>query len=311
MLGPGVRPIAQHDDGQRDDGVLDETEEDAEAEQVADVDEHGEQGDDRAAHDHGGEGHARARMHAREHRAEQTVGGDGVGDAREGEQRAERRRRDAEQGTRRRHPARPHEPAPRQRRRQRGGDVERRDRRDQRQRRRRGDVEGCDGDQRDGWRERDTLRRVAGLLHRHADRLEASERPEADAGAAQRSQPAVRQEAAGGQQSGDSSRHIRLGRGAYGNMRWQSRTLESSLREDSGGRCINGRIGTTYRIVTKLRHFHCLLKINNQLNLRNLGTILRGTDPTINATTARELYVGQYINYVQLLTSANVKPTRI
>ena len=38
------------------------------------------------------------------------------------------------------------------------------------------------------------------------------------------------------------------------------------------------------RIVPKLRHFHRLLKMNNQLKWRNLGTILRGTDPTVSAT---------------------------
>ena len=38
------------------------------------------------------------------------------------------------------------------------------------------------------------------------------------------------------------------------------------------------------RIVPELRHFHWLLKIKNQLNWRNLKTILRGTDPTVGAT---------------------------
>ena len=33
------------------------------------------------------------------------------------------------------------------------------------------------------------------------------------------------------------------------------------------------------RIVSKSRHFHWLLKMNN----RNLGTIIRGTDPTVSA----------------------------
>ena len=37
-------------------------------------------------------------------------------------------------------------------------------------------------------------------------------------------------------------------------------------------------------IVPKLGHFHWLLKMNNQLNWHNLGTILRGTDPTVSAT---------------------------
>ena len=40
---------------------------------------------------------------------------------------------------------------------------------------------------------------------------------------------------------------------------------------------------TMTRIVPKLRHFHWLLKMNNQLNLRNLGTILRASDPTVSA----------------------------
>ena len=38
------------------------------------------------------------------------------------------------------------------------------------------------------------------------------------------------------------------------------------------------------RIVPKLRHFHWSLKMHNQQNLRNLGTILRGTDHTVSAT---------------------------
>ena len=38
------------------------------------------------------------------------------------------------------------------------------------------------------------------------------------------------------------------------------------------------------RIVPELRHFRWLLKINNQSNWRNSGTILRGTDPTVSAT---------------------------
>ena len=41
------------------------------------------------------------------------------------------------------------------------------------------------------------------------------------------------------------------------------------------------------RIVPKLRHFHWLLKMNNQRNCRNLGTTLRGTDPTVSATAPR------------------------
>ena len=38
------------------------------------------------------------------------------------------------------------------------------------------------------------------------------------------------------------------------------------------------------RIFPKLRHFRWLLKMNNQLTLRNLRTILHGTDPTVSAT---------------------------
>ena len=41
------------------------------------------------------------------------------------------------------------------------------------------------------------------------------------------------------------------------------------------------------RIVPKLRHFHWLLKMNNQLNRRNSKTILHGTDPTVSATASR------------------------
>ena len=38
---------------------------------------------------------------------------------------------------------------------------------------------------------------------------------------------------------------------------------------------------TINEIVRKLRHFRWLLKINNQLNWRNLGKILHGMDPTV------------------------------
>ena len=41
------------------------------------------------------------------------------------------------------------------------------------------------------------------------------------------------------------------------------------------------------RIVPKLGHFNWLLKMNNQLNCHNLGTILRGTHPTVSATAPR------------------------
>ena len=41
------------------------------------------------------------------------------------------------------------------------------------------------------------------------------------------------------------------------------------------------------RIVSKLkRHFHWLLKMSNQLNLRVSGTILCGADSTVSATAA-------------------------
>ena len=56
----------------------------------------------------------------------------------------------------------------------------------------------------------------------------------------------------------------------------------------TGGRCINSMIVVPCGIVPKLRHFHWWLKMNNQLNWRRrLGTILRGTDPTVSATTPR------------------------
>ena len=40
------------------------------------------------------------------------------------------------------------------------------------------------------------------------------------------------------------------------------------------------------RIVPKLDHFHWLLFFNNQWKWRNLGTILRGPDPTISTTAS-------------------------
>ena len=44
------------------------------------------------------------------------------------------------------------------------------------------------------------------------------------------------------------------------------------------------------RIVPELRHFHWLLKMNNQSNWRsNTKTILRGTDPTASATATGRL----------------------
>ena len=46
-------------------------------------------------------------------------------------------------------------------------------------------------------------------------------------------------------------------------------------------------IGSVPRIIPKLRLFHWLLKMNNQCNLRHLGTILRGPDPTVSATAPR------------------------
>ena len=52
----------------------------------------------------------------------------------------------------------------------------------------------------------------------------------------------------------------------------------------SGGRCTDGRIDPTYRIVPELRHFNWLLKMNNQCNLRNLGTTLRWPGRTVSAT---------------------------
>ena len=41
------------------------------------------------------------------------------------------------------------------------------------------------------------------------------------------------------------------------------------------------------RIVPKLCHFQWLLKMNLLSNWRNLGPILRGTDPTVSATAPR------------------------
>ena len=41
------------------------------------------------------------------------------------------------------------------------------------------------------------------------------------------------------------------------------------------------------RIVPELRHFHWLLKMNNQSNWRHSKTVLRGTDPTVSATAPK------------------------
>ena len=53
--------------------------------------------------------------------------------------------------------------------------------------------------------------------------------------------------------------------------------------------CFQGDVALTvglvpHRIVPKLRHLHWLLKMNNQFNWHNLGTMLCGTDPTVSAT---------------------------
>ena len=62
------------------------------------------------------------------------------------------------------------------------------------------------------------------------------------------------------------------------------RTLHNTLPRSQGAVALT--VGSVpRRIVPKLlRHFHRLSKINNQWKLRNLGTILRGTDPTGSET---------------------------
>ena len=63
------------------------------------------------------------------------------------------------------------------------------------------------------------------------------------------------------------------------------------------------------RIVPKLRQFQWLLIFNNQLKWRNLGTILRGADPTVSAaapwkTARNKKYLEQRL--IQLPTPADI-----